>query len=107
MKNNDNNYELTIRLVNYGDCLPEDRWVVMQKVTNLSRERGMELFESHKAKKVDGQLERLQQLQNLGFNIIICPDCGAVTIAYLEEEDHVCYDCGLEYKPFDAPDLHH
>ena len=49
MNNINNNYELTIRLVNYGGCKAEDRGVVMQKVTNLTLEKGMELFKSLKA----------------------------------------------------------
>ena len=53
------------------------------------------------------QLEMLEEIQELGYNIVSCGECGVVQIIEIRESEdlHTCYDCGFQSEGCHFPDL--
>ena len=53
------------------------------------------------------QLEMLEEIQESGYNIVTCGDCGVVQIIEIRESEdlHTCFDCGFQSEGCDFPDL--
>ena len=53
------------------------------------------------------QLEMLKEIQESGYNIVTCGDCGTVNIIEIRESEdlHTCFDCGFQSEGCDFPDL--
>ena len=53
------------------------------------------------------QTKLLIEIQELGYNIVTCGECGVVNIIEIreQEDDHTCFDCGFQSDGCDFPDL--
>lgn len=53
------------------------------------------------------QLDMLKEIQESGYNIVTCGDCGTVNIIEIRESEdlHTCFDCGFQSEGCDFPDL--
>ena len=53
------------------------------------------------------QLDMLKEIQESGYNIVTCGDCGTVNIIEIRESEdlHTCFDCGFQSDGGDFPDL--
>jgi len=56
-------------------------------------------------KEYDKQVRLIEELQEKGFNIITCPDCGSVIITRRKQIMIKCYDCGEKNSQESCPDL--
>ena len=55
--------------------------------------------------KYEEQLEMLQELWVLGYNIINCGICSSVNIVRLAEAYFTCYDCSEYQEHHDCSDF--
>ena len=53
------------------------------------------------------QLDMLKEIQESGYNIVTCHECGTVQIVEIRESEdvHTCFDCGFQSEGRDFPDL--
>ena len=56
------------------------------------------------------QLKILERIQDAGFNVVTCGNCGSVNLVdleKLEKDNHLitCYDCNKTLDNADMPDL--
>ena len=51
------------------------------------------------------QVKLLEELQEIGYNIINCNMCSAVNIVEKNKETFKCYDCSEIQEHHDCPDL--
>lgn len=63
-------------------------------------------IESHQSTEISEQKERLESIQELGFNVVNCGDCGDVVIISLDDECETieCQGCGFIGEHCDYPD---
>ena len=56
--------------------------------------------------ELDEQKERLDEIQELGYNVVNCGDCGDVLIISLthDSDDIECQGCGFVSEHCDFPD---
>lgn len=54
---------------------------------------------------INKQHKLLLELQNKGYNIVTCGNCGAVIIHKTGKHKLHCYDCGFSSDVCDFPDL--
>ena len=49
------------------------------------------------------QLDMLKEIQESGYNIVTCGDCGTVNIIEIRESEdlHTCFDCGFQSEGCD------
>ena len=57
-------------------------------------------------KIVERQIELQEKIQNLGYNIVECGNCGTVLLHELGDEEIDCF-CGHTMALSDCPDLYH
>lgn len=53
----------------------------------------------------ENQLKLLEEIQELGYNIVSCADCGQVFIHTDKVEYLICPHCKNEFEQADCPDL--
>ena len=60
----------------------------------------------HQSTEIPDQLERLEAIQKLGYNVVNCGHCGDVLIVSTTEEVHTikCQGCGGVGSHCDFPD---
>ena len=53
------------------------------------------------------QESMLKEIQEFGYNIVTCGECGVVQIIEIREREdlHTCFDCGFQSEECDFPDL--
>ena len=56
---------------------------------------------------INKQIKLQSELQDLGYNIVTCGNCGATLIHKTSDEKIVCVDCGFQGEPSDFPDLYY